>query len=62
LGTLVNLHRERKARALKREKAAAEENRIRFGRTKAERDASRDASERAQNFLDGHALTERDEK
>jgi hypothetical protein len=61
LGKLVNLHRERKARDLKKEKATAEENRIRFGRTKAERDALREASERTHKFLDGHALTERDE-
>ena len=61
MGTLVNLHRERKARARKKETATAEENRVRFGRTKAERAASREVSERAQKFLDGHALTERDE-
>ncbi|MEP9351288.1 DUF4169 family protein [Xanthobacter sp. KR7-225] len=61
LGNLVNLHRERKARARKKEAVAAEENRIRFGRAKAERTASRDTIERTRKFLDGHALTERDE-
>ena len=61
MGNLVNLHRERKARTRKKEVATAEENRIRFGRTKADRAASLDASERTRKFLDGHALTERDE-
>ncbi|MFG1344837.1 DUF4169 family protein [Xanthobacter autotrophicus DSM 431] len=39
----------------------AEENRVRFGRTKAERERQADELERQRRHLEGHALTERDE-
>ncbi|WP_454918484.1 DUF4169 family protein [Xanthobacter sediminis] len=39
----------------------AEENRIRFGRTKAEREAAARELERQRLHLEGHALSERNE-
>ncbi len=60
MGELVNLRRVRKSVARREAEAAAAENRVKFGRTKAERaaaDAERDAQTRK---LDGHALTQRE--
>lgn len=59
MGDIVNLRRHRKAVARERSEAEAEANRVRFGRTKAERKLA-EASERLEaQRLDGHRL-ERD--
>lgn len=61
MGDVVNLTKARKTRARQQAQAEAAENRIRFGRTKAEREAQA-AQERLQaKRLDGHARTEREE-
>ena len=60
MGDVVNLNRARKANARLKEVESAAENRVRFGRTKAERKASQDAAERERRRHDDHALTERD--
>jgi len=53
MGDIVNLNRYRKAQArAEREKQAAE-NRVRFGRPKAETTAQRREQERTQRDLDG---------
>lgn len=59
---VVNLNRERKRRIRQAAEAAAQENRVRYGRTKAERISAADERERQRKHLEGHALTERDEK
>nr|WP_255683893.1 MULTISPECIES: DUF4169 family protein [unclassified Xanthobacter] len=61
MGDVVNLHRERKAKARRAAQAQAEENRIRFGRTKADREAVAQELERRRLRHEGHALTEREE-
>ncbi|QRG04974.1 DUF4169 family protein [Xanthobacter dioxanivorans] len=61
MGDVVNLHRARKAQARRAAEVKAEENRVRFGRTKAERERQADELERQKRHLEGHALTERDE-
>ncbi|MFS8038806.1 DUF4169 family protein [Xanthobacter sp. AM11] len=58
---MVNLHRARKARVRRAAEAKAGENRLRFGRTKAEREQQADEFDRQKRHLEGHALTERDE-
>ncbi|MFG1418543.1 DUF4169 family protein [Xanthobacter sp. V0B-10] len=58
---MVNLHRERKAKARRIAEAQAEGNRIRFGRTKAERENVARELERQRQHHEGHALTEREE-
>ena len=50
----VNLNRARKARARDAKCAYADENAIRFGRTKAQKEAERIAAEHAARHLDGH--------
>ncbi|MCV6586474.1 MAG: DUF4169 family protein [Marinibacterium sp.] len=58
----VNLNRFRKQKARAAKKARADENAVKFGRTKAERAADDDAARRADRHLDGHALDDPDPK
>jgi len=60
MAKIVNLRRARKAKARKEKDRAAEENRARFGRTKAEKAAGRAEKERAAHRLDQSKL-ERDD-
>ncbi len=53
-GTPINLNRARKDRARKAARKTADENAVRFGRTKEERAADKARKERANQFLDGH--------
>ena len=56
MGEIVNLNRARKARDKAAAKRTAEANRLTFGRTRAERDATKAERERASAMLDGHKL------
>ena len=49
----INLNKARKARARAADKAQAAENRVRFGRTKGEKAASRLEAERARRAHEG---------
>ena len=52
----INLNNARKARARADRKARATENVVRFGRTKAEKQAEKVATDRASMALDGKAI------
>jgi len=52
MAEIVNLRRARKAKARAEKDKAADENRARFGRTKAEKTASRAEQDRAARRLD----------
>lgn len=52
-GQIVNLNKARKARAKADRKREAQENAVRFGRTRAERARDSQAAERARKDLDG---------
>lgn len=54
MAEVVNLNRARKKRARATDKAKAAENRVAFGRTKAEKEAAAIERERAAKLLDGH--------
>ena len=54
MGDVVGLGKFRKARARVEDKKRAEENRVRFGRTRAERDAVDKEVDRAARVLDAH--------
>lgn len=54
MGEVIGLGKARKARARDDDRRRAEENRIRFGRTKAERAVLDKESERATRTLDAH--------
>jgi hypothetical protein len=53
---IVNLNRFRKARRRDEAKEAAAANRVRSGRSKAEREAARRTAEKAREELDGKRL------
>ena len=54
----VNLSRFRKQKARADKKARADQNAVKFGRTKAEKDLDRTRSEKAKRDLDGHKADE----
>ena len=54
MGEVVGLGKARKARAHDADKRRAEENRVRFGRTRAEREAIETEETRATRLLDAH--------
>ena len=50
----INLNKARKARARAEKKASADENAIRFGRTKAEKNLEKARAEKARSELEAH--------
>ena len=60
-GEIINLKRVRKAKARAAKDAEADANRVRFGRTKAERDLNAAKGELAARRLDGHRTTSSDD-
>ena len=56
MAEIVNLRRARKGKARQEKEAQAEANRLRFGRTKAEKTADKDAGERARRDIDGKKI------
>ncbi|WP_018183495.1 DUF4169 family protein [Kaistia granuli] len=51
---IINLNRIRKEKARREKASLAEENRVRFGRTRAERALDRIAAEKARRHVDEH--------
>jgi DNA-binding TFAR19-related protein (PDSD5 family) len=60
-GDVVNLRQFRKQKARSEKEAQAEQNRIAFGRTKAEKTLTRALNEKAQKTLDQGRLERPDE-
>ena len=60
MGDLVNLRQAKKRKARAEARADGDANAARFGRTKGERLAEKDAADRAARTLDGHRV-ERDD-
>jgi hypothetical protein len=56
MGEIVNLNKFRKAKAKAEKEAEAETNRVRHGRTKAERETQRRTDEHSSRKLDGHRI------
>ncbi len=56
MAEIVNLRRARKDKARRDRESEADANRRRFGRTKAEKTADKDAESRARQSLDGKRL------
>lgn len=50
----INLNKARKARARAGAKARADENAVKFGRTRAEKDLEKARADKAARQLDGH--------
>ncbi|AOG08042.1 DUF4169 family protein [Bosea sp. RAC05] len=62
MAEIVNLRRARKQRARQDADKQAQQNRIAFGRTKAERSLTQAERDKAARTLDGHHLAPPDEE
>lgn len=54
MSRIINLNRARKERARTERRARSDENALRFGRNKAEKQRDRATKEKAERDLDGH--------
>lgn len=54
MADLINLNKARKERARADKSAKAAENRVAFGRTKAEKEVEKAEAQKAARLLDGH--------
>jgi len=54
----INLNRFRKQQARVKKRAQADENAVKFGRTKAEKQREKTEAERASRHIDGHKRDE----
>jgi len=61
MGEVVNLRRFKKRSEREQSAKAAEVNRARYGRSKGEREESRQRAQRASNLLDQHRIDGGDE-
>ncbi len=58
MSEIINLNKARKTRDKADAKSRAEENRVKFGRTKAEKTAAHRESETRERHLDAHKRTD----
>lgn len=61
MSEIINLRRQRKAKARSEKEKQAEQNRLLHGRTNAEKQRKKKESERASKLLDGHKLPDGEE-
>lgn len=54
MGTVINLNQFRKQKARADKRAQADENSVKFGRTKAQKDLEEAEKAKAKTLLDGH--------
>ncbi len=57
---IINLNKERKAKIRLEKEKKASENRIKFGRTKKEKQIEKQDKERNERHLDGHKLEKKE--
>lgn len=57
---IINLNKKRKAKACTHKEKKAAENRIKFGRSKKEKQIEQQENERQERLLDGHKLEHND--
>jgi len=62
MGDVINLRQFRKTKARAEKEKSAEQNRITFGRTKAEKDLTRARNEKAEKTLDQGKLEKPDDE
>ncbi|CZI52958.1 Uncharacterised protein [Legionella pneumophila] len=56
MADIINLNKKRKAKVRLEKEIKASENRIKFGRTKKEKQQEKQDNERSERHLDGHKL------
>jgi hypothetical protein len=59
---VINLNKKRKTKNRLEKEKKASENRIKFGRTKQEKQIEKQENERHERHLDGHKLEKKEEK
>lgn len=59
---IINLNKKRKAKIRLEKEKKASENRIKFGRTKKEKQLEKQDNERSERYLDGHKLEKNEKK
>lgn len=59
---IINLNKKRKAKLRLEKEKKASENRIKFGRTKKEKQIEKQDNERNERFLDGHKLENKEKE
>lgn len=62
MGEIVNLKRARKDKARRERDSEAAANRLRFGRTKAQKKLDQDTAERSKHSIDGKRLEDDDNR
>jgi hypothetical protein len=62
MGDVINLRQARKAKARAGKEAQAQENRVRFGRTGAEKRRDADVEDRGARTHEGHRIDGKDEQ
>ncbi|EHL32684.1 DUF4169 family protein [Legionella drancourtii] len=62
MGDVINLNKKRKTKIRLKKAKKASENRIKFGRTKKEKQIEKQENERNERYLDGHKLEKKEEK
>ncbi|MEN3931341.1 DUF4169 family protein [Microvirga sp. W0021] len=62
MAEIINLRQVRKRKEKTEKEAKAEQNRILFGRTKAEREKAKLLEEKAAKFIDGHKREDKGDK
>ncbi|MDR3502806.1 MAG: DUF4169 family protein [Legionella sp.] len=60
MAEIINLNKKRKAKARVEKEKKASENRIKFGRTKKEKQIAKQENERHERHLDGHKLEDKE--
>ncbi|CCD07151.1 TPA: DUF4169 family protein [Legionella pneumophila] len=61
MADIINLNKKRKAKVHLEKEKKASENRIKFGRTKKEKQQEKQGNERSERHLDGHKLDKKEE-
>ena len=61
MSEIINLRRQRKAKARCKKEKQAEQNRVLHGRTKAEKQRKKKEDDRAARFIDAHKRSDKQE-
>ncbi|HAU1153222.1 TPA: DUF4169 family protein [Legionella pneumophila] len=62
MADVINLNKKRKTKVRLEKEKKASENRIKFGRTKKEKQLEKQDNERSERHLDSHKLDKKEEK
>lgn len=62
MAEIINLNKKRKAKIRLEKEKRASENRVKFGRSKKEKQLAKKENERSERHLDGHKLDKKEEE